>query len=49
MCAGCKYCQFEECTYEMTEEEAEEIENENDCPFYVPYWAKEKNPYVEDN
>lgn len=41
MCAGCKYCQFEECTcedYRMTKEDIDKIEDgtyyAENCPFY---------------
>ena len=52
MCLNCKWNKWAECTCEdenMTEEDVRKIEDgtydETNCPFFVPYWAKEKHPY----
>ena len=55
MCIGCYWSKWEECNCtdeDMTEEDVTKIENceyegEN-CPFFLPYWAKERKPYEAD-
>lgn len=45
-CLDCKFCRWLECTNEeITDEEYEKVEKGEECPYFVPYWAEERNPY----
>ena len=55
MCVNCYHDKGNgcECTDErMTEEDIEKIEpyeyHDEKCPFFLIYWAKERNPYEAD-
>ena len=47
MCEYCYYNRWAECTKDMSEEEYEKAVEEDNCPYFLVYWAKEKDPYVE--
>lgn len=46
-CNGCYFCR-DECIKGLSEEEMEEAEQMQECPYFLDYWARERNPYESD-